>query len=84
MLHHRSLKTRIPSITYVYLRYDDDNQSRYIQSLSLIQNALLTYKVTFFVSLQGEMRRLTSHTDRRSLKLFIFHSEKDTQIRDAE
>jgi len=73
----------MPSIIYVYLRYDDDNQSRYIQSLLLIQNAL-TYKVTFFVSLQGEMRRLTLHTDRRSLELFIFHPEKDTQIRDAE
>jgi len=82
MLHRRSLKTRIPSIIYVYLRYDDDNQ-RYIQSLSLIQNALLTYKVTFFVSLQ-EMRRLTLHADRRSLELLIFHPEKDTQIRDAE
>lgn len=79
MLHRRSLKTRIPSI--IYIRYGDDNQSRYIHSLSIQKRvAYLQSNVSFFFLffLQGEMRGLALHTDHRSLKLFIFQKKRYT------
>jgi len=71
----------------MYIYYGDDNQSRYIQTLSSIQNSFVLqskFLHLFFSSLQGDMRKLTLHTDRGSLKLFIFHQEQDYTCLKAE
>lgn len=78
MLHRRSLKTRIPSI--IYIRYGDDNQSRYIHSLSIQKRvAYLQSNVSFFFFFFYKERCVDLHcTPIIGLSNFLFFRKKDT------